>query len=105
MKRSFYIYNNGLLSRKDNTIKFTDETGANRSIPIEIVDDINIMGEMDFNSSFINYISRYGICVHFFNYYSFYSGSYYPREKLVSGELLVKQVEHYSDNEKRLNIA
>ncbi len=33
--------------------------------------------------------------MHFFNYYHFYTGSYYPRESLLSGELLVKQVEHY----------
>ena len=105
MRRSFYIYNNGQLSRRDNTIKFIDETGSSRSIPIETVDDINVMGEMNFNSNLINYISRYGICIHFVNYYSFYSGSYYPREKLVSGELLVNQVENYSNVEKRLNIA
>lgn len=38
--------------------------------------------------------------MHFFNYYHFYTGSYYPRESLLSGELLVKQVEHYIDKEK-----
>ena len=39
--------------------------------------------------------------MHFFNYYHFYTGSYYPRESLLSGELLVKQVEHYIDKEKK----
>ena len=43
--------------------------------------------------------------MHFFNYYHFYTGSYYPRENLLSGELLVKQVGHYTDGEKRIGIA
>lgn len=105
MKRSFFIYNNGELKRKDNTLTFIDENLEKRDIPIENIDDLNIMSELSFNTKMINYISQYGITLHFFNYYSFYTGSYYPKEKLVSGELLVKQVENYSDLEKRLIIA
>ena len=41
----------------------------------------------------------------FFNYYSFYTGSFQPKEKLVSGNLLVNQVNHYTDINKRLDIA
>lgn len=41
----------------------------------------------------------------FFNYYNFYTGSYYPRESLLAGQLLVKQVSHYTDYEKRLTLA
>lgn len=105
MKRSYYIFNDGQIKRKDNTLTYVDIDNNKRDIPIESIDDINIMSEMSFNSNFINFISRYGICIHFFNYYSFYSGSYYPREKLVSGDLLVKQVDNYTNNEKRLDIA
>ena len=28
---------------------------------------------MSFNTAFINYISQYGIPLHFFNYYNFYT--------------------------------
>ena len=63
------------------------------------------MTEMTFNTAFINYISKYGIPVHFFNYYQFYTGSYYPRESLLAGQLLVKQVEHYTDPLRRLLLA
>ena len=41
----------------------------------------------------------------FFNHYGFYTGTYYPKENLVSGKLLIEQVKHYIDNNKRLNIA
>ena len=48
---------------------------------------------------------RKGIAVHFFNHYQFYTGSYYPREQLLAGKLIVHQVEAYSNAEKRLEIA
>ena len=105
MKRSYYIYNNGSLRRKDNTITFTDEYDEKKDLPIERVGDIYVMSEMSFNSSLINILSKYGIPVHFFNYYSFYTGSFYPREQLVSGNLLVNQVNYYMDYEKRLGLA
>lgn len=105
MKRSFYIYNDGMMQRKDNTIRFVNELGSKKDIPIENVGDLYVMSEMNFNTSLINLLAKYGVTVHFFNYYSFYTGSFYPREQLLSGSLLVKQVEHYSDYEKRLEIA
>lgn len=105
MKRSLYIFNNGSLKRKDNTLRFTDEENQSRDIPIENIGEVYVMSEMNFNTSLVNILSQYGVVTHFFNYYSFYIGSFYPREKLVSGDLLVKQVESYSDNDKRMTIA
>ena len=105
MKQSFYIYNNGDLKRKDNTLQFTNKEGEKRDIPIERISDIYVMSEMSFNTKFLNYVAQYGIPVHFFNYYNFYTGSFYPRESLLAGQLLVRQVEHYTEYEKRLEIA
>lgn len=105
MGQSFYVYNNGDLRRKDNTLQFISSEGEKRDIPIERVSDIYVMSEMTFNTAFINYISQYGIPVHFFNYYHFYTGSFYPKEKLLAGQLLVKQVEYYTDYDKRMTIA
>ncbi len=105
MGQSFYVYNNGDLKRKDNTLQFISFDREKKDIPIERIDEIYVMSEMTFNTSFINYVSQYGIPIHFFNYYNFYSGSYYPKEKLLSGQLLVKQVEHYTNYGMRIIIA
>lgn len=105
MKRSFYIYNNGKIKRKDNTLRFINSDNEYRDIPIEQIEDIYVMSEMTFNTKFINYASKYKIPIHFFNYYSFYTGSFYPKETLLAGDLLVKQVRCYEDSEKRLYIA
>ena len=50
-------------------------------------------------------MNQSGIPLHFYNYYGYYSGSFYPREKVLSGFLIVKQVQHYLDIQKRLVIA
>lgn len=112
MKRPLYIYRSGELKRKDNTIKFIaadDENDENserqKDRPIEQCSEIYAFGNITLNSSIVNLLSQYGICIHFFNYYSFYTGSFYPREHMLAGQLLVKQVEHYCDDEKRLAIA
>ena len=105
MKQSFYVYNNGDLKRKDNTLQFTTYEGDKRDIPIERISDIYVMSEMSFNTAFINYISQYGIPIHFFNYYNFYTGSFYPKEHLLAGQLLIKQVEYYTKFNERLVIA
>ena len=105
MKQSLYIYNSGDLKRKDNTLRFTNYEGEKRDVPIERISDIYVMSEMSFNTAFLNYISKYGISIHFFNYYNYYTGSYYPKDVLLAGGLLVKQAEYYSDYEKRLQLA
>lgn len=60
MKQSFYVYNNGDLKRKDNTLQFTNYDGEKRDIPIERISDIYVMSEMSFNTKFINYYLSMG---------------------------------------------
>lgn len=105
MKQDFYIYNNGELRRKDNTLRFIDEKGEKKDIPVERVNSIYVFSELRINTKLIIFLAQYGIVVHFFNYYSFYTSTLYPRETLVSGDLLVKQVEHSQDLGKRLILA
>lgn len=105
MKKDYYIYNNGELKRKDNTLCFINEAGEKRDIPIENIGSIYVFSELRLNTKLVIFLAKYGIPVHFFNYYSFYSSTLYPRETLVSGDLLIKQVEHYQNLDKRLVIA
>ena len=105
MQQSFYVYNNGDLKRKDNTLRFTSYDGEKRDIYIERISDIYVMSEMSFNTTFLSYISQYGIPIHFFNYYNFYTGSFYPKESNLAGQLIVNQVQHYTEYDKRLLIA
>ena len=85
MYKDYYIFNNGRLKRKDNTLYFQDEEDNKRGLPIEQIDSIHIYSEVDFNSKMINYISKYGILLNFYNYYGYYTGTFYPKKKNVSG--------------------
>lgn len=105
VKQSYYLYKSGRLQRKDNTLEIVYKDATKKVIPVERVDDIYVMTEFDFNTSLLNFLFQFGINVHFFNYYGFYTGTYYPKEALVSGKLLIKQVQSYENNEKRLKIA
>jgi CRISPR-associated protein Cas1 len=82
-----------------------DGTSQRRFIPVETVEAIYAFGEIRFNSRFLNFLSKYRIPMHVFNYYGFYSGSFYPKEYLNSGALFVKQVRHYMVPELRIIIA
>ena len=105
MKNSLYIYQNGELSRKDNTLRFTGEEGGKKDIPVNSISEIYFFGEDTVNTKLITFLAQNNIIVHFFNYYDFYVSSLVPREMKVSGKLLVKQVEHYTDKEKRIELA
>lgn len=110
MKKTFYLFNPGRLSRTDNTLKFTptDESGNElpaKYLPIEGIDDLYVFGSLDANSALYNFLGKNNIAVHFFDYYENYTGSFMSRDKLLSGRLLVAQVGAYTDTKRRVGIA
>lgn len=127
MARAYYIFSSGILRRKDNTLYFEpfedrvdddilcfsgypeydeDKIDIRRKpVPVEDVDSIYIFSEMTFNTRFLNFLAQNNIVLHVFNYYGFYSGSFYPREFLNSGRLIVKQVENYIFDDLRIFLA
>lgn len=105
MSRPYYIFSNGRIKRKENTVYIENENGDKKAIPVEDIDTIHLFGEVDLNTKLLNFLSQQNKVIHVYNYYGFYAGSFMPRDRNVSGELLVRQVEHYLDNEKRFFLA
>ncbi|MGN9165155.1 type I-B CRISPR-associated endonuclease Cas1b [Tissierellaceae bacterium HCP3S3_D8] len=105
MGETFYILKDGDLRRKDNSVIITSLEGTEKNLKAEVTDEVYLFGEISLNTKLLNFISQKGIILHVFNYYGFYSGSYYPRETNISGYLLVQQVRAYDNEEKRLEIA
>jgi CRISPR-associated protein Cas1 len=103
--RDYYITKAGRLRRNENTVDFELADGTKRTIPINDVKSIHLFSETDLNTKVMIFLNQHGIPLHFYNYYGYYSGSFYPREKLVSGVIVVNQVAHYTDSEKRLALA
>lgn len=110
MKKNYYLFNPGRLSRKDNTLKFTPitEEGLSqtpRYLPVEEVDTLYAFGSLDANSALYNFLGKQEVAVHFFDYYENYTGSFCPRKGLLSGKMLVAQTATYLDTKKRLDLA
>ena len=104
MKKTLYFFSDGILQRKDNTIFYETENNK-RFLPVEDVSEIMIFGEVNFNKTLLELLAQKEIILHYFNYYGYYTGSFYPREHLNSGYAILKQAEFYMDEHKRLNLA
>lgn len=94
----------GEIKRKDNTLYFEGEKGR-KYIPVEDTRELMIFGEVTINKSLLDFCSQKEIILHFYNYYGYYSGSFYPREHLNSGYMILKQAEYYNDSDKRYELA
>lgn len=104
MKKTLYIFQSGELKRKDNSLYFETEE-KKKYLPVEDINDIYLFGEVDVSKRFLEFVSQKEICLHYFNHYGYYIGSFYPREHLNAGYMILKQAEHYSDKNKRCKIA
>jgi len=101
-KSTRYIFSIGELKRKDNSVAFINEKG-NNYIPIEEIRELYCLNEVSLNTKFLDFISKAGVTLHLFNYHGNYSGTFYPKEQLISGNLTIAQSLFYV--EKRLIVA
>jgi len=99
-----YLLSSGKLSRSKNTLVLETKNGK-EYLPIENISEIAVMGDLDLNKRLLEFLTTNKILLHFFNYYGYYIGSYYPREYYNSGYLTLKQSEHYLDINKRMTLA
>lgn len=103
--RSYYVFSSGKIKRDENTILVEKEDGSRKVVPIEDIEDLHVFGSISLNREILVFLAQHNVVIHFYNYYGFYSGAFLPRQKNVSGELLIRQVEHYLDPHKRLFLA
>lgn len=105
MKEVTYIFKSGTLKRKDDTLLFQDKDGEKVFIPVEHLREIYVFGEVDINKRLLEFLAKKEIIMSYFNYYGYYTGSFYPREHYNSGYMAVRQAKCYLDEHIRLGLA
>ena len=104
MKKNIYIFTAGELKREANTLVLKGEK-EKKVIPVEIIDSIYIFAEVRLNKKLLEFLSQKRIPLHVFNWQEYYAGTYYPREYMNSGYIILKQAEHFLDFQQRLYLA
>ena len=105
MKKDYYIFKGDRLSRHNDTMRISYEEGLFKDLPVHKIGGIHVFSSLDLNSAYINFMNKHGIPLHFYNYYGFYTGTFYPKETNVSGRLLTEQVMASVNESERLYIA
>ncbi len=143
MRKPLFIFKNGYLKRKQNTIYFQENIQNNsdsleknlednnknidtkddlddqnlnnqnkksninkKYIPFNAINEIHVFSNnFHITKKFLDFVSKHNILIHFYNYYGYYEGTFYPREFYNSGFILLKQVEYYLDSNKRNYLA
>lgn len=96
-----YIFSTGDLNRQDFSIKLKNENG-NTYLPIEKVKELYCFNDITISTKLLAILSTAGIVVHFFNYYGNYVGTFYPKENLISGRVIVEQANNYLNNREKI---
>lgn len=125
MRRAYYLFSNGRLRRRHNTLcleRATDERtpgsetadtglpsgapmGDRVPFPVEQVESLHVFGEVDVNTKLVTFLAQHNVPVFFFDYYGNFTATLYPRDYLLSGHLKVQQVRHYLNGKHRLQLA
>lgn len=105
MKKTIYVFSNGDIKRKDNTLFFETTEGDKKYFPVEDIREIYFFGEISLNKKSLEFFTQKEIILHFFNHYGYYIGSYYPSEHYNSGYMIIKQALAYEDFNQRITLA
>ena len=68
MKKDIFVFQNGRMARKDNTLMLEID-GKKHFVPVTDISSIHYFGEVEVNKSFLEFASENHILLHYYNYY------------------------------------
>ncbi len=102
--QEYHILKNGILNKKDYAILFENDKGKYH-IPVEVVDQINIYGDVLVSPSVLKILGSKNIRLSYFDKYGNLLGNYLPEGHGKDAKTLLKQCELYNDNDRRIKLA
>ena len=105
MSKTMYVVSSGTLRRRNDTLMVEREDAPPRYVPVEMTDEIVVIGEATVNKGLLELLEEHQIILHFFNWRGNYVGTYWPKEHNGSGPALLAQAACCSDPARRQAVA
>ncbi|MDR3259717.1 MAG: type I-B CRISPR-associated endonuclease Cas1b [Fusobacteriaceae bacterium] len=101
---NYHITGDGILTKADYTILF-ENTEKKMYLPIECTESLSVHSSVTFSSEFFSFANEKRLSVNIFDKYGNYVGMFVPSRSEKSSKVLLKQVEIYINEAKRLEMA
>lgn len=100
MKKETIYITEGIseLIRFENTIMVIKSDWTKKSFPIEIIESIYIMTNLKISTNLLELLNQFDITIYFHWYYWNYVWSFFPKESVTSGAIIVDQVINFEKN-------
>lgn len=102
--REFHIVQDGVLNKQDYSLLF-ENADEKHHIPIEVVDQLNIYGDVCVAPAALRTLDQRGIKLSYFDEYGNLSGVYTPVEHGRTARAFLAQCDLYNDSNRRLELA
>lgn len=102
--QEYHIIQDGILNKKDYALLFENDKERHH-IPVEVVDQLNIYGEISISGSVLRTLGEKHIKVSFFDKHGDLMGNYLPEGHSRNAAVLLEQCGHYNDTVRRLQTA
>lgn len=101
---TLFVTRDAVLKQRENTLSIQID-GKTRSLPIEQVGHLVLLGESRLNTRVLTLCGKHGVRISIFDYYGYCKGSFEPLDKNPAGFVKLKQAELLLNDEKRMAVA
>ncbi|WP_295541157.1 CRISPR-associated endonuclease Cas1 [uncultured Thiohalocapsa sp.] len=101
---TLFVTREARLKQRENTLSITIGERT-RSIPIESIGHLVLLGEAQLNSRLLILCGKHGVRVSVFDYYGYCKGAFEPIENNPAGLVKLKQAELLLDDKRRMAVA
>lgn len=100
----FHILSDGIINRQDYSLLFENEQ-KRHYIPVEVVDQINIYGNVTLANNVLETFNNKGIQTSFYDKYGYLIGTFIPEKNKKNAKIILEQSKNYMDTAVRIDMA
>lgn len=101
---TLFVTRDAVLKQRENTLSIQID-GATRSLPVELVGHLVLLGETRLNTRLLTLCGKHGVRVSVFDYHGYWKGSFEPIDRNPAGVVKLKQAALLLNDDKRLAVA